>query len=63
MKRALQAILIHGRKMEEDVRYNRKKITIREGHKDYTEGPVMIGCPNLDWCVMRKIYSVRHTIL
>jgi hypothetical protein len=63
MKRALQAILIAGRKMEEDVRYNRKKITIREGHRDYTEGPVMIGCHYLDWCVMRNITSVRHTIL
>lgn len=49
--------------MEEDVHYNRKKITIREGHRDYTNGPVMIGCHLLDWCVMRKIIDVRHTTL
>lgn len=63
MKRALQAILIQGKKLEEDVRYNRKKITIREGHRDYTNGPVLVGCPNLDWCVMRNIVDVRHTTL
>ena len=63
MKRALRAILIAGRKMEEDVRYNKKKITIREGHRDYNEGHVLIGCDKLDWCVMRTIISVRHTTI
>ncbi len=34
IKRPLQAILIAGTKMKEDVLYGRKKITIREGDRD-----------------------------
>jgi len=61
MNRAMQAILIAGTKMKEDVLYGRKKITIREGHKDYTGGPVLIGCDLLNWATRKKIISVRYT--
>ena len=63
MKRALQAILIAGYSMKEDVLYNRKKITIREGHRNYTPGPVLLGCHLLSWATMRNIVSVKHTTL
>lgn len=63
MERALQAILINGKKMKEDVLNNRKKVTIRRGHRDYTEGPVLIGCHYEDWATMRKIINVRHIVL
>lgn len=63
MKRALQAILIAGEEMKFDVLANRKKITIREGHRDYTKGPVLIGCNQLDWATMRNIVDVKHTTL
>jgi hypothetical protein len=61
MKRALQAILIAGTKIKENVLYIKKKITIREGHRDYTKGPVLIGCHLLNWIVVREIIEVRHT--
>ena len=60
MKRALQAILIAGEEMKNDVLSGKKRITIREGHRDYTEGPVLIGCHLLDWATMKYIKSVKH---
>ncbi len=63
MKRALRAILIEGEKDKEDVLQGRKKITVREGHRDYSEGPVLLGCHKLNWATMRTITSVRHTTL
>jgi hypothetical protein len=62
MKRALQAILIAGEEMK-FVLANRKKITIREGHRDYTLGPVLIGCNQIDWATMREITVVKHCTL
>lgn len=63
MKRALQGILIAGTQMKEDVLYHKKKITIREGHRDYSKGSVLLGCPLLNWSAMRTIISVKHTTL
>jgi hypothetical protein len=63
MKRALQAILIAGEEMKFDVLNGSKNITIREGHRNYTNGPVLIGCNYRDWATMREIVDVRHTIL
>jgi hypothetical protein len=64
MKPALQALLI-----SDDVRVRLKimlglkKITIREGHRDYRESPVMI-CEEKDpWVVKATITKVRHTTL
>ncbi|MCK5292822.1 MAG: hypothetical protein KAR39_12505 [Thermoplasmata archaeon] len=61
MKRALQAMLIAGEEQKESVLLDNKTITIREGHRLYTPGPVMIGCHILDWATLREIVSVRHT--
>lgn len=35
-------------------------IAIREGHRDYRHGPVMICCRIEPWCVMARITEVRH---
>jgi len=61
LRRPLQALLVAGVKQMEEVVYGKKKITIREGHRDYVEGPVLIGCHIFNWCVMRNITEVRHT--
>lgn len=63
MKRALQAILIAGDVAKADVLYGRKKITIREGYRDYVLGPVLIGCHILSWATMRNITRVQHKTL
>ena len=63
MKRALQGILMAGETMRDAVLADTKKITIREGHRDYTIGPVLIGCHYLNWAVFRIIIHVRHTTL
>ena len=63
MKRALQSILVAGESMRDDTKNGKKKITIREGHRDYTEGPVLIGCPTLDWAYSSEITSVLLTTL
>lgn len=63
MKRAMQAILIAGKDFMVDVLSGKKKITIREGHRDYSEGPVLLGCPVLNWAVSHNIVDVRHTTL
>lgn len=40
-----------------------KKITIREGHRDYRPGPVALFCHIVPWAVMAEITEVRHTLL
>jgi len=59
-KRPLQALLFRGVNQMEDVMYGIKRITIREGYRDYVEGPILIGCHILNWCVMRNVTHVRH---
>lgn len=63
MKRALRAILIAGKEMKADVLEGKKKITIREGRRDYSNGPVLIGCHVLNWATMREITNVRYATL
>jgi hypothetical protein len=63
MKRALQGLLVAGPDLRDKVRQDKKLITIREGHRDYSTGPVLIGCPILDWVEVRVIDEVRHTTL
>lgn len=63
MKRALQAILIAGEQAKNDVLNGTKIITIREGHRDYTNGPVLIGCHILNWATMKNIVRVELTTL
>jgi len=62
-KRSLQAILIDAKQSHDEVLKNIKKITIREGHQNYTLGPVMLGCHNLVWATLRKIKRVSYKLL
>ena len=63
MGKVLQGILIAGSEMRDAVKSGEKLITIREGHRDYSLGPVLIGCHLLDWAVLGEITQVIHTRL
>jgi len=64
MKRALRALLISpDEKQREAILSGKKKITIREGHRDYIPGQVLLACPIEPWCVGADINDVRHTTL
>jgi hypothetical protein len=62
LKHPLQALLIT-RDSHEDVIAERKKISIREGHRDYREGlPFVLCCPDTSFCVKADLISVRHCL-
>lgn len=63
-KPPLQAILIAPiPEMRSKVISGQKKITIREGHRDYQIGQVMLCCHLEPWAVMAEIIEVRHCLL
>lgn len=49
--------------MRSNILNGEKKISIREGHRDYRPGPAMLCCHLVPWAVMADITDVRHTIL
>jgi hypothetical protein len=62
MKPALQAILFAPDHMDRlAIMRGKKQITIREGHRDYHLGQVMLCCHWEIWAVMATITNVRHT--
>lgn len=63
MDRALQAILIAGEKGMTKVINGDIKATIRVGERDYTNGPVMIGCHILNWARLFNITEIIHAKL
>lgn len=64
MKQPTYALLIApDHRMRTDIVYGEKTITIREGHRDYRPGPVMICCHIIPWAVMADITDVRHCTL
>lgn len=64
MKQALQALLIADNPLVRmSIMLGDKKITIREGHRDYKLGPVMICCHLAPWTVLTTIEEVRLTTL
>ena len=64
MKQPLYALLITpNHRMRTNIIYREKTITIREGHRDYRPGPVMICCHLVPWAVMADITNVRHCTL
>ena len=64
MKQPLYALLIAP---DEEMRYRvetgEKTITLREGHRDYRPGLVMLSCEKVPWAVMADITDVRHCTL
>lgn len=64
VRRPLQALLIAQGNMVAEVISGQKRISIREGHRDYHAGkPVMLCCHIANWCLMADIVSVRHCTL
>lgn len=64
MKQPLTALLIApDEAMREAVETGRKTITIREGHRDYRTGPVMLACHLVPWAVQADITQVKHGTL
>jgi len=62
LKKPLQALLI-AEPSQRLVIVGSKKITIREGHRDYTVGePVMLCDHNESFCVKAEITEVRHCL-
>jgi hypothetical protein len=61
-KRPLTALLIAPNPIaREDILAGRKRITIRQGHRDYRPDElVMICCQIEPWCVQAKVAEVRH---
>lgn len=63
LRRPLQALLISNDKAQREAILNgSKKITIREGWRDYEPGFVLFGCPNEPWCVGADITNVRYCL-
>jgi len=60
MKPPVQAILIGGHHMRDDVQNKKKSTVIRKGHRHYELGTVLIGNEDPSWAVIRRIISVKH---
>ena len=60
-KKPLQAILIAGERQKNLVEQKQKKITIREGLRDYELGIAILCCHILNWATKVEITSVTHT--
>lgn len=61
LKQALQALLIApDKEMRRRVETGEKEITIREGDREYLEGPVMLCCHIEPWVVMADIVNVSY---
>ena len=63
MKKPLQGLLIAGEELRDLTLSGKKQITIREGHRSYDLGPILIGCHLLNWATKKEVVSVTHTIL
>lgn len=63
-KPALQALLIApDDQMRANILSGVKKISIREGHRDYKTGPMMICCHIEPWAVQVDVTEVFHRTL
>ena len=49
--------------MRADILSGMKRITIREGHRDYRPGPVMLCCHLEPWAVLTRVETVAHKLL
>jgi len=63
MERALQAILVKYETDKQAILAARQETIIIFGHIEYTPGPVLIGCPLDNWCIMRDIVVVTYCTL
>lgn len=51
--------LVIAKEWKDAVISGKKQITIREGARDYRNGPVLLGCNIENWIVMADIVDVR----
>lgn len=63
MERAFQSILVAGEESMAKVITGNLKATVRFNHRDYTPGPVLIGCHILNWARLFYIKEVKHITL
>jgi len=63
MNRALRGLIMADEEMIQATFDGRKKITIREGHRDYSPGPVLISDKDLTKTTIKHIVNVRHTTI
>lgn len=62
MKRPNQAILLQ-EQSHQAAENGVKRITIREGHRDYTIGFTLLCCHLANWCMAVNVIAVEHTTL
>ena len=62
MKKPLQCLLL-AESLIDSAMSGEKTVTIREGHRDYQTGKVILACPDVNWCMEASITDVRHTTL
>jgi hypothetical protein len=62
IKKVLQAIEVDP-EWHEKVENNEKRVTIREGARDYVNGKVILYWTPISWCLTKEIISVEHIIL
>ena len=61
VRKPLYALLVSpDQNMRDNIVSGKKKITIREGYRDYKSGPVMLCCHLDPWVVMADITSVKY---
>jgi len=62
MKKPLQCLLL-AESLVDSAMNGEKTITIREGHRDYQVGKVILACPDIHWSMNSEVVSVKHTTL
>jgi len=62
LKKTLQCLLL-SESLIDSAMNGEKTITIREGHRDYKPGRVILACPDIYWSKQVEVESVRHTTL
>jgi len=62
LKKPLQCLLL-SESLIDVAMSGEKTITIREGHRDYKPGKVILACPDVNWCMEAEVVNVRHTTL
>lgn len=62
LKKPIQYLLL-SESLIDSAMNGERTITIREGHRDFHPGKIILACPDLNWCKEMKIDKVRHTTL
>lgn len=64
MRNPLYALLVApSEPLRRAIALGEQTCSIREGHREYRTGPVLLGCPDVPWAVMADIVEVRHGTL